>query len=264
MKPRLLLTYSSGRSSGAMVDIILALYDHLFDIVILFANTGWEHEESLVFADKCAKRWGNRVIWVEAKVNQGRVACTFTRTTFEDASRNGEPLVEVVKKYGLPNAGYPHCTRELKENAIESYLRSIGWAKGSYLTCIGIRGDEPKRLKRGLCKSNGQVKVYPLADWFYMDKQMVFDYWKTVDFDLQIPDHLGNCVGCFRKSNKKLAMASTEEPEYFELAKSLEADFGHIGLNKIKGVHVAEPRMLYRGEISAENLIASFNLEKVA
>lgn len=247
-----------------MVDIILAYLQNFYEIVIVFANTGWEHEKSLIFANECDKRWGGKVVWVEAVVNKGRVACTHKIVNFETASREQEPFIEVIKKYGIPNAGYPHCTRELKENAIESYLRSIGWAKGSYLTCIGIRGDEPKRLKRGLCKSNGQIKVYPLADWFYATKKDIESYWAYQDIDLQIPDHLGNCVGCYRKSIKKLEQVFVEEPDAYDFAISAEADFGHVGTNRIKGVHVDGPRMFYRGNITAEQMITSFTLEKAA
>lgn len=265
MKPRLLLTFSSGRSSGTMTDIILEKMSKTHDIQVVFANTGWEHPESLDFAHKCDQRWGGIVVWVEAVVHHGkRKASTHKIVTYETASRNMEPFKEMAKKYGIPNKGYPHCTRELKTNPIESYLRSIGWEKGSYETCIGIRGDEPDRLNRGLDKSNGQIRVYPLADWFLYTKQDVADFWGEQEFDLTIPEHLGNCVGCWQKSKSKLEKAWLDEPEQFEHAIMLERDFGHIGKNKIKGVYVDEPRQLFRGNISAENLIASFKLDDVA
>lgn len=259
-KDRLLLTYSGGLSSATMTDLILRHYSDAFDIQIVFANTGWEHPRTLEFVHECDRLWGGRVVWVEAVVNQGRVACTHRQVSYETASRQQEPFKAVAGKYGIPNKGYPHCTRELKENPIESYLRSIGWEKESYLTCIGIRGDEPHRLKRGLNPSNRQIRCYPLADHWPMTKQEVADYWAGMPFTLSLPEHLGNCVGCFRKSDRKLEMAHADEPELFRFCVDLEAEFGHVGPNKIRGEHVDSPRQLYRGEISALEKIATFTL----
>lgn len=259
-KKRLLLTFSSGASSATMTDLILQHFGDEFEIQICFANTGWEHDKSLLFAKKCDELWGNRVVWLEAVVHQGRVACTHKVVTFETACRNQGPFKEMAAKYGIPNKGYPHCTRELKENVIESYLRSIGWEKQSYLTCIGIRGDEPDRIKRGLNPSNQQIRFYPLADVWPMTKQAVADYWENKPFKLDIPEHLGNCVGCFRKSDRKLEKAYTDEPELVKFAVQAEAQYGHIGKNKIRGEYSSLPRMMYRGEIPAAQKIAMFNV----
>lgn len=261
MRKKLLLTFSFGRSSACMVDRILHEYGKTYEIIVLIANTGWEHEDSLRFGKSCSDRWaemGYEPVWLEAVVHFGqKKACTHKVVTYETASRNQEPFIEVIKKYGIPNKGYPHCTRELKENVIKSFARAYGWPDATYETAIGIRGDEPKRLKRGL-SSNGQIKIYPLADWFFMTKQDVLNYWADWVHDLRIPEHWGNCVACFRKSNGKLKLVLAEDSTAYDFPIEMEKKCGKIGSNKVRGVHVDTPRMFYRGEQTAEVLIASF------
>ena len=71
---------------------------------------------------------GSGGVWVEAVAHAERgIASTHRIVDFSTASRNGEPFEDVIKVYGIPNMNYLHCTRELKANAIRSYMRSIGW-----------------------------------------------------------------------------------------------------------------------------------------
>ena len=260
MKKNLLVCRSGGRTSEYMYKYILENHSDEYNIVGIFANTGWEHHKTLEFVNnndiENEKLYGVKPIWVEAVVHQGRVACTHKLVTYETASRNREPFVEVVKKYGLPNSAYPHCTRELKEAPIHDYIKSIGWFKGEYFTALGIRSDEPRRLKYNKTPQN---KVYPLVDWHpdKPDKLDILDWWEDRDFDLGIPEHLGNCVGCFRKSERKSMKAYRDAPEQF--VNTMEKDFGHIGSNKIKGVHVDEPRTMYRNYKTCDDIIAMFN-----
>tara|TARA_B100000809_G_C15119218_1_gene523623 strand:- start:1316 stop:2212 length:897 start_codon:yes stop_codon:yes gene_type:complete len=260
-KERLLVLNSGGRTSAFMTEHLLKDYSDKYEMAICFANTGWEHPKTLEFVNKCDKRWGgNKIVWLEAVTHPGRVACTHKVVNYETASRNQEPFEEVIKKYGLPNKGYPHCTRELKENPIESYLRALGWEKGSYKVALGIRVDEPKRIKRGLNKSNKQFRVYPLVDWFETDKIDVLDWWEDQEFDLQIPEWLGNCVGCFRKSNAKIVKVIRDEGEKaLDFPATMETFYGHVGNNKINGVHVDEPRTIYRQYMRVPDLIKMFN-----
>lgn len=261
MKQRLLLTFSGGRSSATMVDLIIDKIGDLADILICFANTGWEHEDTLRFVKACAERWrpkGHEVVWLECVINDTGLGTGHRVVNYFSASRNQEPFLDMVDKYGLPNKGYPHCTRELKEYPIRSYAREFGWLDASYWTCIGIRGDEPNRLNWGYCAGNHQIKIYPLANWFPMTKADVLNYWKDWEHDLRIEEAEGNCLGCFRKSDNKLARVNELHPQALEFAVRIEAEFGHVGKNKQGGVYVDEPRQLYRGNRSAGEIIATF------
>lgn len=276
MKKNLLVCRSGGRTSEYMYKRLLSEYSEQYNIVGIFANTGWEHHKTLEFVHNNdldnEKLFGVKPVWVEALVHQGRVSCTHKLVTYETASRNREPFVEVVKKYGVPNKAYPHCTRELKEHPIHDYVTSVlGWSnnvyKGDnalskladdaikYETALGIRIDEPRRLKSTTTPQN---KVYPLAHWFddTPDKLDILDWWEGYHFDLGIPEHLGNCVGCFRKSDRKALKAYRDAPEQF--TNTMEIDFGHIGHNKINGVRVDEPRTMYRNYKTCQDIIQMF------
>ena len=60
---RLFLSFSGGKTSARMTDIILRQYRHLWrEIVVGFANTGKEHEKTLEYVDKCDHHYGFNVV----------------------------------------------------------------------------------------------------------------------------------------------------------------------------------------------------------
>lgn len=274
------LCFSGGRTSAYMVEKCLKLQQqgvlrsHSF--VITFANTGREDEETLVFVKKCSDRWSelynNHVIWLEAVVHEGREASTHRFVNFETASRKGEPFEAVVAKYGLPNSRFLHCTRELKERPIISYMCSLGHSKGytyqgnqvsaTYETWIGIREDEPKRL--GGNRDGRQLKSYPLAEAICeidiaADKKDVLDFWSKMPFDLNIPEYLGNCVDCHKKSDKKLQQVYKAKGfKAFEFTHKLDKKYENVKAQKVEGELI--PRRRFRGYRTTAELIANFKL----
>lgn len=80
------------------------------------------------------------------------------------------------------------------------------YGKGNYETYLGIRIDEPKRLK----PRDGVVYLGDISDF---DKQDILNWWKAQPFDLEIEEHLGNCVFCIKKGVNKVALAARDEPE---------------------------------------------------
>lgn len=258
----LLVCRSGGRTSEYMYKWVLENMRDEYNIVGIFANTGWEHEDTLRFVNENDKEnealYGVKPIWVEAVVHHGeRKACSHKLVTYETASKDREPFEEVCKKYGIPNKAYPHCTRELKENPIHSFISSIGWVKGEYYTALGIRIDEPKRIKYNKTPQN---KVYPLVDWHpdQPDKLDIIDWWEERDFDLEIPEHLGNCVGCFRKSDRKCMKAYRDASYQFD--NRMEEMYGHIGPNKINGKFSETPRTMYRSYKTCQDIIEMFKV----
>lgn len=238
---------------------------------ITFANTGWEHHKTLEFVENCHKRWmdmyGVGVTLLEAVVNGENTASTHKVVTFDNLSTNCEPFLEVVKKYGVPNIAYLHCTRELKENPIISYMKSIGGVCGhikdknpvpaNYETFLGIRADEQARLKGN--RNGKQIKVYPLADWapLRVDKLDVLDWWEGMPFDLGIEEHEGNCLGCYKKSQSKiLKLIQSMGEGALSFASHIENNYGNVGDNIINGVKSKTPRTMYRNYMTADKLIA--------
>jgi hypothetical protein len=275
------LLFSGGRTSANLVEDLLYQYQQggfheEYKFVITYANTGREHNKTLEFVNHCDLRWqeiyDNKVVWLEAVVHQGRLPCGHKVVDFKTADREGNIFAEMVAKYGLPNGTFLHCTRELKENPIMSYMESLGERKGhivngelvkaTYETWIGIRADEPRRLKGN--RSGKQEKRYPLGDGdingmdFTCSKQDVLDFWEDMPFDLQIPEHQGNCVDCHKKSNKKLALVYKETPKVFNFTAYLDNQYSEVKAQVLDGNLI--PRKRFRGYKNTKELIASFDL----
>jgi 3'-phosphoadenosine 5'-phosphosulfate sulfotransferase (PAPS reductase)/FAD synthetase len=146
-------------------------------------------------------------------------------------SPEGGAFEAMIQKYGIPGPGRAHCTRELKANAIASYLRSIGW--DDYTIAIGIRPDEERRAdEEAIRKANQGHKVkfiYPLIDYWYHDKQDVNDWWEEQPFNLQLQEHEGNCAWCWKKSFPKHARLLNERPEIYQFPANMEARYPRVG-----------------------------------
>ena len=233
-KKLLVASFSGGKTSGYMTRQLLAGYRDQYDIVVLFANTGQENEETLEFIKKCDEEFGFGTIWLEAVVNHGqRKASGHKVVDFETATRDRSLFEEMIKKYGIPNKSYPHCTRELKENPIISFLQSKEiysprWKAGNYETALGMRIDEPRRLKRGKHRQN---RVYPLADWFPTDKTDVNIFWEEQPFTLELAEHRGNCKWCWKKTLTKHLRLIKETPEIYDVPRYFEENYPHAGHN---------------------------------
>ena len=73
-------------------------------------------------------------------------------------------------------------------------------------------------------------------------------------FDLQIPEQLGNCVFCPKKSNLKLTAAQRDEPElYHAFLEALHSD--SVRVDNKTGIR----EQMYRGKKSLEQVVAMFD-----
>lgn len=201
MKTDLLVSSSGGKTSAYMTHHILNNLTDQYNVLVVFSNTGNEDEATLEFVRDCDLFLGFNTVWVESVVNEGRVSTTHKVINFENASRKGEPFEAVIKKYGIPNMDFPHCTRELKIRPIHSFAKEY-FGHNDYLTAIGIRADEVDRIQKGKF-------IYPLIK-LGVTKQIVNDFWNQMYFTLLLPEHRGNCITCWKKSFKKLKMLADE------------------------------------------------------
>ena len=248
---------SGGRTSAFMTKKILDEYSDQYEIVVCFANTGQENDATLDFVKECDDNFKFNTVWIEAEVHKGRIGTTHKVVNYETASRVGKPFEDVIAKYGIPNVSYPQCTRDLKEAPVHSYIKSIGWKKGEYQTAIGIRSDEPKRIRT--INTSKLNRVYPLAHWFPSDKQDVMHFWSEQDFDLQLQDYQGNCKWCYKKSTKKLFQIMDDDISIFDFPDLMERKYGHVGTNSIKGEYSDQPRSFFREYRTTNTLIKLFN-----
>ena len=250
LKNKIFLSFSGGQTSAYMTKKFIEKYGENHEIVTVFANTGQERDETLQFVDFCDKEYDLNVVWVEAVTHHGdRIGCTHRIVDFRTADRNGDVFEDMIRKYGIPNKAYPHCTRELKLNPMYSYLRSIGWEKGDYSTAIGIRSDEVRRVSK---KAEADNIIYPLIDLWPTDKIDVNDFWEDQPFQLGLKEHEGNCSWCWKKSFKKHCTLIGENRKIFGFPAAMEA------LHGLKGHNVdGNRRVFFRGNISTRQLLDS-------
>lgn len=253
MSRPILCSVSGGRTS-ALLAKLLKDGRGTSNILYVFANTGKEDEKTLIFLDRLDKAFGLNLVWVEALVypepGQGT---KFSVVSFETASREGEPFESVIAKYGIPNKHYPNCNREMKLRPIHAYARTV--LETDYETAIGIRADEIDRISVHAAR---EKIIYPLVK-LGVTKADVLDFWKRQEFDLDLPEHHGNCVTCWKKSFRKLATIAIERPDAFDFMRRMEGQYGYVGPGQFDG-----PRKFFRGNRSVNDIfsLASQPFEK--
>ncbi len=246
----LLISFSGGETSAFMAKVMKERNDNPYDdIVAVFANTGQEHPATLDFVNYVDKAFNLNLVWVEAVVNHGvRKSCSHKVVTYETATRDGSLFEEVVRKYGLPNRAYPHCTRSLKLDPITSYVRSLGWVKGSYVTAIGIRMDEIDRMS---AHAERDGIIYPLIMYRPMRKVDINAFWRDQPERLNITGYQGNCVWCWKKTFRKHFTLAQDDPSWYDLPKYLEQEYPLAGHN-VDGTH----RVMFRENKTTVDILA--------
>lgn len=251
---RLFISFSGGETSARMTRLLLTKWRDRYDeVVTVFANTGEEDEKTLEFVHNCDQAFGFNTVWVESVVHHGeRKGSTHRVVTFETASRKGEPFEESIKKFGIPNNKFPHCTRELKQRPMYSFIRSLGWKIGTFDVAIGIRADEPSRRAGNAAE---QRIVYPLLDWLPTTKPQVNSFWAKQPFRLGLRGYQGNCRWCWKKSMRKHMTILDDDPTIFDFPERMEREYGLVGPEFSKGVTApGYRRTFFRGNVSAASL----------
>ena len=197
---KILVSFSGGRTSAYMAYWLKHNTDH--ELCFVFANTGKEMEATLEFVHRCDVEWNLGVHWIEydPQKEHGKKNW-FNVVDFNSASRNGEPFAKLIKKEGIPNAPFPHCSGRLKRYPIQKFMRHyLKWK--DYSTAIGIRFDEKQRINWEAAKRDKYI--YPLTTDHMVDKTYIRHWWDNQSFDLGLKDYQGNCDFCWKKSDRKL------------------------------------------------------------
>lgn len=250
-KESIVVSFSGGKTSAYMCFFLLMNYSDQYNFIFIFANTGLELEETLIFVNKVDMALGLNLVWVEAVVNPKKgKGVRYKIVDFKSASRKGEPFEAYISKEGIPNATYMTCSDRLKRLAINDYKKDNN-LKG-LKTAIGIRTDESHRKSKNPHIDN---LIYPLCDWFESDKQDVNTFWEGQSFTLELEEHEGNCGTCWKKSDKKLYLIALEHPERFEFFRRMEEIYGYFN-SPLDG----RKRVFFRRNRSVEDIFKEAEL----
>lgn len=209
------IAFSGGRTSAYMLYQILESNGPLPErVTVSFQNTGREMPQTLDFVQQCAERWNVRVIWLEYRPAMP----LYEVVSHNSASRNGEPFEALIRRRKfLPNQVARFCTQELKIKTVRRYLVALGWK--NWVNVTGIRADEPRRRRPDFERIKG-IRHFSWQPLFNagVSKERVGQFWRAQPFDLDLPNingttPLGNCDGCFLKSEKTLATLARDYPE---------------------------------------------------
>lgn len=242
------VSFSGGRTSAYLVHLMeQKRINEGLDVAYIFMDTGAEHPETYKFVKNIVERWNIPLICLRAVVHHGiRKRCSYEQVSIDDCGYDLKPFAEVIKKYGVPKNHLPHCTLHLKTEPFWDYCKEH-YGK-EYVTWLGIRADEPRRLK----DKEGFRYLAEISDF---DKDDVLEWWANQDFDLGFDINsgwLGNCIFCHKKSNPKLAVAAIDEPEKLEQWKNM------IASDSAKQLGSTPKEQMYRSYRTIDDIIAMY------
>lgn len=239
------VSFSGGRTSAYLVHLMeqRRIKEDL-DVRYIYMDTGAEHPKTYEFIKNVVSHWDINLTCLRVVVNPelGK-GNSYEVIPVSEIKHDLEPWKAIVKKYGLPYPAGAFCTREMKFNPVTKYCKDNF---DEYTTWIGIRADEQSRLK----PKDG---INYLADISDFEKDDINHWWSKQHFDLNIPEHLGNCVFCIKKSVNKIALAARDEP-------ILAKQFIDVINGDVREVNREQQssQIMFRGNNSLEGIIALF------
>lgn len=240
------VSFSGGRTSAYLV-WLMEQKRRLegWNVHYIFMDTGAEHPLTYRFVREMVKFWDIPLTVLTVDINpelgKGNGYKVWSPADIQTRMDAQAPFRQMMAKYGTPYLGGAFCTDRMKLGPFTKYCNDQ-FGAGNYTTWLGIRADEPKRL--------GQKKgIRYLAELSDFEKQDVIDWWQDQPFDLLIPEHLGNCIFCIKKSTAKLALAIKDEPGLYRV-------FNHELTSK--SVRITDRKtpsnIMYRGNLSLEGI----------
>jgi hypothetical protein len=260
-----IVSFSGGRTSAYLVNLMeQKRKTENWDVEYVFMDTSAEHPKTYKFIKDVVKHYNINLTCLQADFNQpvgeGHTYKIINVNDLKHDPVNGV-YGQMMKKYGVPTIMSAWCTSRMKEETHDKYCNDK-YGKGNYITWLGMRADEPKRIK---LPNNRNIKY--LAQLSDYEKSDVLDFWQKMPFDLEIDEHLGNCVFCFKKMNAKVALAARDEPELLNQwiqATQSASDRLNKPIQKLDlfGEYVQEiPKgTMYRNHLTINGVIASFKM----
>ena len=232
---KLLLSVSGGRSSCYMAVHCMTSDKYKdYEKVMVFANTGLEHYETILFLKNLENFLSTKIFVVEAVFSDVKgVGVRHKIVSWDDLSMDGQPLYEAIKNrnnagsYGVYNTGAPYCSSMTKERVIHSFAKEY-FGTTKYISAIGFRREDmPLRVVPIQVKQMIDRKIYPLLSDFDppIGLNELDNIWSDLPFQLGINSRYGNCQLCFKKSDLNLIETIQQNPSVIEWYNKMEKDF---------------------------------------
>lgn len=203
------VSFSGGRTSAYMVSLMekMRRNGEMDDVRYVFMDTGAEHPKTYEFIKNCVDHFkiDLRCIRTDISMDFG-TGPKYTEITLDECGPDLQPWIDMTRKYGTPYTHGAFCTDRMKTAPYKKFCDDQ-FGKKSYVTWLGIRSDETRRINL----ARGGYRY--LAEVSPMTKIDINGWWSEMPFDLDLPDYLGNCVFCLKKGDNKIALAMRKEPE---------------------------------------------------
>lgn len=245
--PPLQISFSGGRTSAYLCKLIK---DYNIPVKFVYMDTGAEHPKTYDFIRNVNNFLNLDLICLRGRFNTplGK-GNNFEIVTPDSLKWDLSIWGEMMQKYSTPYFKGEFCTDRMKTGIFKKWQKQTF---GNYPPVIlGIRADEPKRLNT----KNPDVihMAYLFPD---VEKQDVLEWWEDQDFNLDIPEYLGNCLFCIKKNPKKVALAIKAEPEmYEEFSKALKCPMIRPAPNG------RQQDIMYRGHLSLDGIAYLYGTE---
>jgi hypothetical protein len=246
------VSFSGGRTSAYLVYLIESIKEQQgFEVEYIFMDTGAEHPETYKFIKRVVKEFDINLTCLRTVVipEMGK-GCRYEVVNLDDCTNDLKPFKDVVRKYGVPKNHMPHCTLHMKTSPFKKYCADK-FGKGNYITWLGIRIDEPRRIKKDVIRTKYMASI---SDF---DNDDVLNWWGEQSFDLGFDINsgwLGNCVFCHKKTNSKLALAARDEPELLKEFDDM------VNSDDARQLGYTPKDQLYRQGRTIHDIIATFSM----
>lgn len=204
-----IVSFSGGRTSAYLSFLMVEKSrNEGLDVDFIFCDTGAEDPRTYDFIRKVNKEFDLNLTCLRGVIVPVKgIGVKYEVVSIDEIKPDLKPFRQMVVKYGVPY--YPmgrQCTNAMKTEPFTKYCNDK-YGKGNYKKWLGIRADEPRRLK----PKDG---VGYLADISDFEKPDVIEWWSRQSFDLETPEWLNNCMFCIQKKVSKVALALRDQPDY--------------------------------------------------
>lgn len=198
----------SGGAASAYVAWLVAHEHGSENTVLLFHDTKTEHEDNTRFRKQVSEYVGVPITEVS----------------------DGRDLWQLIDdEHCLPSSFIPFCTRILKAEQGEKYLKELD---ESFILYNGLGVDEWRRVQRATARaaSLGRQLCCPLVDLRITDaevKRIIREEWKICLPSAYKTIEHANCIPCFKAGKGHWFRVWKYHREAFDKAVGYEAKIGH-------------------------------------